>query len=148
MRKLVQLNSKKKLAKIKVDNHLYELPSNQNFGLTFAAIFLLVFIYFFSKESYFSYFFLFCSIYLLTISLFLSKKLENSNKVWLKFGLKISKYLNPIILGIIFYLLISPIALFFKLIKRDELKLKKSNHNSFWLIRSEKSQASSMKDQF
>lgn len=47
----------------------------------------------------------------------------------------LSKIMNPIILGIIFYLLITPSALLGKIIGRDELKLKKRKTDSYWIER-------------
>ena len=58
------------------------------------------------------------------------------NKSWMRLGLLMSKVAHPIILGFIFFILIAPVAIYFRLIGRDELKLKKRLDGSFWLIRS------------
>ena len=84
-----------------------------------------------------------------SITILKSSLLTPLNKGWMLFGLTIGKIINPIILGFIFFILITPVSLFFKVIGRDELRLKKINSKSFWVIRSlKKIPAESFKDQF
>jgi hypothetical protein len=53
----------------------------------------------------------------------------------MKIGYIIGRVVSPIVMGLIYFLCFTPIALIFKLIKRDYLKLKYNSENSYWIIR-------------
>lgn len=59
--------------------------------------------------------------------------LRNINKFWSLLGNEISKVISPIILGFIFFLLITPVAFVGRLLGRDELRIRKSNATSYWI---------------
>ena len=64
-------------------------------------------------------------------------------------GLALGRVVSPIVLGIIFFGLITPIALIAKLMGRDELKLKRPKKSSYWSEPiSSNSDADSFKNQF
>ena len=71
------------------------------------------------------------------------------NKLWMHFGLILNKIISPVVLGFIFFGLISPIAIVTKALGRDELRLKKKSSGSFWKIREiAKIEPRSFKNQF
>ena len=102
------------------------LPSNKKFGYSFAVIFLIIFIYllYFNQFANYRMIFLILSITFFIISIFYDKVLYPLNVSWLYLGLFLGKIVSPIVLGVIFFLILTPISLFFKLIKRDALNLK------------------------
>jgi len=114
-----------------------ELPSNFKFGLFIAALFSIL-----TAFLIFQQIILLASISgmifigLIGITFLKSDILLPLNKSWMRLGLLMSKVAHPIILGFIFFILIAPVAIYFRLIGRDELKLKKRLDGSFWLIRS------------
>jgi len=55
------------------------------------------------------------------------------NKAWFLLGHALGKVVNPIILGIIFFGLLTPIALIARLFGRDELKLRRSDSKTYWI---------------
>ena len=57
------------------------------------------------------------------------------NKVWIKFGEFLGKFISPIVMGIIYFLVITPIALILRIFKKDLLKLKLTKDRSYWIIR-------------
>ena len=126
------------------------LPSNFHFGLFFSILFLVIsFILFINQYTILAVIMALLFVIFLSLTLFKSSLLTPLNKGWMLFGLTIGKIINPIILGFIFFVLITPVSLFFKVIGRDELRLKKINRKSFWVIRSlKKIHAKSFKDQF
>ncbi len=110
-----------------------KLPSNRKFGLTFSFIFILFFLYFFlTSDFYFTYIFLFFSIIFLFFGIIFPNYLSKLNKAWMILGLLLGKIVNPIVLGIIYFGLFTPIGLFRKIIGKDELRLKPKNLNSYW----------------
>jgi hypothetical protein len=107
------------------------LPSNKKFGLFFSLIFFLIFLYF-----NFNYIFLFLSIIFLIIALFFSKSLFLLNKFWMKLGEVLGVIISPIVLGAIFFILISPLAMLLRILNRDILKLKLNSHvKTYWITR-------------
>jgi len=77
------------------------------------------------------------AILLLFFVLFLSTRKDNKTlllvkQVWIKFGSYLGTVINPIILGLIYYFIITPIALFCRILGRDELLIKQKNNPSFW----------------
>lgn len=116
-----------------------KLPSNRKFGFFFTIIFLIISAYFFFNESYKSgYFFLLISIIFFIITILKAELLLPLNKLWMRFGFTLGLIINPIVLGIIFFLIFTPIGLIMRLFKRDELRLKIKKRDSYWKLRTEK----------
>jgi len=78
---------------------------------------------------------IFTSLSLCLIAFITPSWLAPLNNIWLKFGYLIGRIINPIVLGFIFFVFITPISLISRVIGRDELKLKKYNVNSYWIDR-------------
>lgn len=111
------------------------LPSNKKFGLLFTVVFLALALY-----AYFRHGFSITVLFLLLVGLFFliagwfdSTLLTPFNKAWFLLGLVLGKVVSPIVLGIIFFVLITPVALILKIIGRDELKLHKSTSKTYWV---------------
>ena len=68
--------------------------------------------------------------------MFFPKLLYPANKLWFLLGLLLGKIISPIVLGTMFFLMITPISLILRIFGRDELKLKKTNTKSYWITRS------------
>jgi hypothetical protein len=69
------------------------------------------------------------------ISVATPKSLNGITKLWLRFGETLGYVISPITLGLIFFLLITPVGVLTRLFGRDELLLKKKNKKSYWLAR-------------
>ena len=129
----------------------HQLPSNKKFGLLFATIFLALALYANSKNatSLIIGLLLLTSGFFLMSSFFYQVLLTPLNKAWFMLGLALGKVVSPIVLGIIFFGLITPIALIAKLMGRDELKLKRPKKSSYWSEPiGSNSDADSFKNQF
>jgi len=57
------------------------------------------------------------------------------NRIWYEFGMLLGKVVSPIVLGMIFFLLITPISVMTRMCGRDELKIKKKSLQSYWVDR-------------
>ena len=119
-----------------MNNHNKELPSNRKFGILFFIIFLIISVYSYSSFSFLAS----CILVILTIiigmiTLLNPNILQPFNNAWMSLGLMLNKIISPIIMGFIFFFLITPISLFGYCFGRDELRLKKSNKKSYWLDR-------------
>jgi polyferredoxin len=127
-----------------------KLPSNRKFGFFFTAIFTLIGMSFFSDESAaVSYTLFFLATILLVITIINSNMLLPLNKLWMKLGLLLGMIVSPIVLGIIFFGLFTPISLLMKLFGRDELRLKLVARPTHWKERdANTSQTDTFKYQF
>ena len=67
------------------------------------------------------------------------------NKLWIKFGIFLGKIISPIVIGLVFFLVVTPIGIFVKILKKDVMGLKREK-SSYWINRKDKLQ--SMKKQF
>ncbi|MDC3036585.1 SxtJ family membrane protein [Candidatus Pelagibacter sp.] len=123
-----------------------KLPSNRSFGFVFAALFFLIGIYpiIHSEELRI------WSLIIATLFLFLgainSKILNPLNFLWLKFGIYLGKIISPLIMGIIFFLVVTPIGLLMKIFKKDPLNLKYNSNKTYWIKKT--GPKSKMKNQF
>ena len=128
-----------------------QLPSNKKFGLLFLCIFLAFSLYAYSKNEArltIGLLLLLSSFFLIT-SFFYQTLLTPLNKAWFMLGLALGKVVSPIVLGIIFFGLITPIALIARLMGRDELKLRRPKKSTYWSEPiSSSSDVDSFKNQF
>ena len=123
-----------------------KIGSNRSFGLVFFVVFLLISIYPFFKDGNIRIWSLIISFIFLVLGLLNSNLLSPLNKLWFKFGLFLGKIISPIIMGIIFFLVVTPIAVIMRLLKKDLLNLKFEENNTYWIDKS--GPKSKMKNQF
>ena len=126
-----------------------KLPSNKKFGLFFTFIFSIAAAYFYiSNDFSWAYAFGTASLIFLFFTVVKDDILLPLNKLWMRFGLLIGMIVSPIVLGIIFFGLFTPIATLMRLSGRDELRLNVSQKASHWISRSEPIKSDSFKHQF
>jgi len=131
------------------NKNVNQLPSNKNFGFFFTLIFALVGMYFYYSENIsWGNLFISGSLIFLLITLIKSDALLPFNKLWMRFGLVLGMLVSPIVLGIIFFCLFTPVAVLMKIFGRDELRLKFKQKHSHWITRNESIKAVSFKHQF
>ena len=110
-----------------------ELPSNRSFGFFFSALFSASSIYCYINT--FIPAFLFFAIFTLVtflVAVISPSHLLPFNKLWMELGLLIGKVVSPIVLGAVFFLLITPVSMAMRLAGRDELQLKLHGKGSCW----------------
>lgn len=113
------------------------LPTNRKFGFFFSAIFFLIALrlYWHVGSIGWTFFFGALTASFLLISIFASQLLTPLNKIWYRFGLALGRVVSPIVLGLIFFLILTPIALIIRIAGRDNLKMKKMDTQSYWVER-------------
>ena len=115
------------------------LPSERSFGLLFTAVFALLAGYgwFFkgwSQSVVLS--FVGAALAFGLLGLVAPKVLRPLNWLWFQLGQLLGKIVSPVVLGAIFFLLLTPVALVTRLFGRDELRLKrKASQTTYWLDR-------------
>ena len=126
-----------------------ELPSNRKFGFFFTFVFAVAATYFYySANATWAYVFIAAGLLFLLVTLVKSNALLPLNKLWMRFGLLIGMIVSPIVLGVIFFGVFSPIAMLMRLSGRDELRLKFTKKASHWISRGEAIKSVSFKHQF
>ena len=126
-----------------------KLPSNRKFGFFFVFVFFLGASYFFLIRSIsIAYALFFFGVAFLSITLINANALFPLNKLWMRFGQLLGMIINPIVLGVIFFLLITPYSLIMSLFGRDELQLKFKKKKSYWKLRKQLKSQTNFKQQF
>ncbi len=110
-----------------------KISSNRNFGIVFAIVFLLIALYPLLYEGNLRLWSIFISILFFILGTLNSKILTPLNILWFKFGIILGKIISPIIMGIIFFLIVTPIGLLLRLLNKDVLRLKFHKKKTYWL---------------
>ena len=126
---------------------ILKIGSNKSFGIVFFIVFLLISIYPLINNESIRLWSLIISLIFLILGILNSKILSPLNKLWFKFGIFLGKIISPIIMGIIFFLVVTPIGFIMRLLGKDLLNLKYNNiHKSYWIEKT--GPKSKMKNQF
>ena len=123
-----------------------KIGSNRSFGIVFFIVFLLISIYPLINNENIRIWSLVVSLIFLVLGIINSNFLLPLNKLWFKFGIFLGKIISPIIMGIIFFLVVTPIGLIMRLLGKDVLNLKLSDYKSYWIEKT--GPKSKMKNQF
>jgi len=123
-----------------------KISSNRNFGVVFFVVFFLIALYPLTYDEGIRTWSIIISLFFLILGLFNSKILNPLNKLWFKFGIILGKIISPLIMGIIYFLVVTPTGLIMRLLRKDILNLKYKKDKSYWIKKNEKK--NNMKNQF
>jgi len=129
-----------------MDQKDIKIGSNKSFGVVFFLVFLLISLYPLINDGNLRIWSFVISIIFLILGILNSKILSPLNKIWFKFGLLLGKIMSPIVMGIIFFIVVTPTGLILRLFQKDVLNLKYNNNNTYWIEKS--GPKSKMKNQF
>ena len=123
-----------------------KISSNRSFGIVFFVIFLLISVYPLLYNENIRIWSLIISITFLFLGIINSRILTPFNHIWFKFGLVLGRFISPLIMGLVFFLVVTPIGLLMRVFKKDLLNLKFDKNDTYWIDKQEPK--SKMKDQF
>jgi len=127
-------------------------PSERSFGITFAVVFALLaaFSYWHRGVSNTFYITIVVSVVFAVVTLAAPRILRPLNLIWLKFGLLLHKIVNPVIMGILFFGIFTPMGVVMRMFGVDFLHTKRKPATaSYWIAKSDDNiPDSSMKNQF
>ena len=123
-----------------------KISSNRSFGIVFFIVFSLIALYPLLKGNDLRIWSLVISFIFLALGLINSKILTPLNRLWFKFGLLLGRFISPLIMGIIFFIVVTPIGIIMRLLKKDLLNLKYNKKETYWINKS--GPKSKMKNQF
>ena len=123
-----------------------KINSNRSFGIVFFIVFILIAIYPLTYHGEIRIWSLIISLTFLVLALLNSKILTPFNKLWFKFGIILGKIISPVIMGLIYFFIVTPIGLTMRLLGKDILNLKYNKNKSYWIEKN--GPKSKMKNQF
>jgi len=123
-----------------------KIGTNKSFGIVFFLFFLIVSLFPLFKNENIRVWSLIIAIIFLILGLLNSKFLTPLNKIWFKFGILLGSFVSPIIMGIVFFVIVTPTSIIMRVLGKNLLNLKKDNKKTYWVERSKIQ--SKMKNQF
>ena len=124
-----------------------KISSNRNFGLVFFFIFLVVSIWPLTHNESPRIWSAIISLAFLILVLTRSILLTPLNRLWTKFGIILGSIIAPIVMGVVFFLVVTPIGLVMKIIGKDLLSIKYDKKKETYWVKRDKP-TSTMKQQF
>ena len=110
-----------------------KLGSNRGFGIVFFVVFALIGVYPLINNGELRLWSILLSLIFLVLGLINSNILKPLNVLWFKFGLFLGKLISPLIMGFIFFLVVTPIGLLMRMFGKDLLNLKFNTKKSYWI---------------
>ena len=119
--------------------------NNITFGILFFVFFLIIGIYPLVLVGVIRIWSVFLSVVFLIITIIRPNLFTFLNRSWIQFGILLGKIISPIIMGLVFFFVVTPIGILVRILKKDVMGLKRGE-SSYWIDREDKLQ--SMKKQF
>ena len=123
-----------------------KIGSNRSFGVVFFIVFLVVALLPLLNGNSIRIWSIILSLIFFILGLLNSNILSPLNRIWFMFGIILGGIVSPIIMGLVFFLVVTPTSLILKLFKKDILNLKKNDSKTYWIMKLDKK--SKMKNQF
>ena len=118
---------------------------NITFGILFFIFFLIIGLYPLKSDEVIRVWSVVLSLVLLIITIIKPNLFIFFNKFWIKFGILLGKIISPIVMGLVFFFVVTPIGILVRVLKKDVMGLKRGA-SSYWINRVDKVQT--MKKQF
>jgi energy-coupling factor transporter transmembrane protein EcfT len=119
--------------------------NNITFGILFFFFFLVISLYPLISNEPIRIWSIILSLVFLVITIIKPNLFSFLNKLWIKFGILLGKIISPIVMGLVFFFVVTPIGIFVKIFKKDVMSLKRGE-SSYWITRENKIQ--NMRKQF
>tara|TARA_B100001057_G_C22609665_1_gene856049 strand:+ start:103 stop:489 length:387 start_codon:yes stop_codon:yes gene_type:complete len=123
-----------------------KIGSNRSFGIVFFIVFLIISLWPLLNENGVRIWAVYISLIFLILGVLNSKILTPLNKIWFKFGVVLGNFIAPVIMGIIYFLIVTPTGILVRLFKKDLLHLKMNDKKTYWIEK--KGKNNTMRNQF
>jgi len=125
-----------------------ELGSEKSFGIVFAVVFTVIALWPLLHGNGVRFWALVVAAVFLAVAFFRPQVLRPLNRLWFKFGMLLSMVISPIVMGIIFFVTVTPIGLIRRIKNPDPLNQNfDPEAESYWITR-DASSMTSMRKQF
>lgn len=118
---------------------------NITFGVLFFILFLIIGIYPLKSGGVIRIWSVILSSVFLIITIIRPNLFTFLNRLWIQFGILLGKIISPVVMGLVFFFVVTPIGILVRILKKDVMGLKRGT-SSYWINREDKVQ--SMKKQF
>jgi fumarate reductase subunit D len=129
-----------------LSNNNIKIGSNKSFGIVFFILFLIISFWPLLGNGEIRIWALILSIVFLILGVLKPYLLTPLNRIWTRFGFFLGNFISPIVMGFIFFLIVTPTGFLMRIFSKDFMDLKKNNDKSYWIRSNDKK--SKMKDQF
>ena len=119
--------------------------NNITFGILFFIFFLIIGLYPLVSVGVIRIWSFVLSLVFLIITIIRPNLFTFLNRSWIQFGIFLGKVISPIVMGLVFFFVVTPIGVLVRILKKDVMGLKRGA-SSYWIDRKDKLQ--SMKKQF
>ena len=106
--------------------------SSKSFGYLFFGLFLILSLWPVLNDNSVNFLFLSISAVFLILTIFKAKILDFLNNYWIKLGELLGKVIAPIIMFLVFFLIVTPLSLLTKLLKKDLLNMRFNDSKTYW----------------
>ena len=124
-----------------------KISSNRSFGFVFFVVFLAISLWPLKSQGDLRLWAFILSLIFLVLGVLNSKFLTPLNKLWYKFGILLGTIISPIVMGVVFFIVVTPIGLIMRFFGKDMLRINKNKLVSTYWVNREK-QKTTMKKQF
>ena len=128
-------------------NASIKMSSNRSFGLLFFIVFLAISLWPLKSQEDLRLWAFILALIFFVLGILNSKFLTPLNKLWMKFGIFLGSIISPFVMGVVFFMVVTPVGLIMRFLGKDLLRIKKSKFVSTYWISREK-QNNTMKRQF
>jgi len=112
-----------------------EKSSNRSFGIIFFIVFLLISVWPIMDGQEPRVWSIIISLIFLILGILNSKILTPFNLAWIKLGEILGRFIAPVVMAVIYFLIVTPIGLLMRIIGKDLLNIKFSQNSSYWIKR-------------
>ena len=124
-----------------------KISSNRSFGLLFFIVFLAISLWPLKSQEDLRLWALILALIFFVLGILNSKFLTPFNKLWIKFGIFLGTIISPVVMGVVFFMVVTPVGLIMRFLGKDLLRVNKNKNASTYWINREK-QKTTMKKQF
>ena len=112
-----------------------KMSSNRIFGILFFIVFVIIGLWPLLNDADIRIWSILLSLVFLILGIFNSKILTPFNRIWVRFGIILGTIIAPFVMGLVFFIVITPIGIVMRLLGKDLLNIKYSNKISYWIKR-------------
>ena len=124
-----------------------KISSNRSFGFLFFVVFFVISLWPLISQGDLRLWAFILSLVFLVLGVLNSKLLTPFNKLWFKFGILLGSIVSPIVMGAVFFIIVTPVGLIMRFLGKDLLRINKNRTISTYWINRDK-QKNTMKKQF
>ena len=126
---------------------ILKISSNRSFGFLFFVVFFVISFWPLKSQGDLRLWAFILSLVFLVSGVLNSKFLTPLNKLWFKFGILLGSIVSPIVMGAVFFIIVTPVGLIMRFLGKDLLRINKNKTISTYWINSDKREKT-MKKQF